>query len=285
VIDAAPPRRRRGDPGLVRDLEALERADLAEGAAIRIRRAGFSGIDRERLRREMGAEASALDRALADLQRAGRAEPTAGGSWLDAAALAELEQRLLAALDAWHAAEPLRPGMPAGALRGRLPANAPRDAAELALALLAARGELALEGDLARRPRAAWFRCLRPRSPSDRRATSASGLEPPGTRELGRELDLAPERLRELLAHLEREGRIVRARDELWFDRAAIDTLRERVRSHLRAHGPIETLAYKGLIGTPRRTAIPLMELFDAERLTLRRGEQRLLRGGAAGAG
>jgi selenocysteine-specific elongation factor len=287
VIDTAPPRRRRSDPGLVHDLEALERADLEEGAAIRIRRAGFSGIDRERLRREMGAEASALDGALAVLQRAGRAEPTAGGEWLDAAALAELEQRLLAALDAWHAAEPLRPGMPAGALRGRLPANAPRDAAELALARLAARGELALEGDLARRPAHRPSLAAPEAALAERIAArlAASGLEPPGTRELGRELDLGPERLRELLAHLEREGRIVRARDELWFDRAAIDTLRERVRSHLRAHGPIETLAYKELIGTPRRTAIPLMELFDAERLTLRRGEQRLLRGGAAGTG
>ena len=75
----------------------------------------------------------------------------------------------------------------------------------------------------------------------------------------------------------------MRARAELWFDRAAVDALRERVRAHLREHGPIETLAYKALIGTTRRTAIPLMELFDAERLTLRRGDLRVLRTGATG--
>jgi selenocysteine-specific elongation factor len=287
VIDAAPPRRRRADPGLVRDLEALERAGLAEGAAVRIRRAGFAGLERERLLRETGADAPALDGALAALRSAGRAEPTAEGSWLDAAALAELEQRLLAALDAWHAAEPLRPGMPAAALRGRLPANAPRAAAELALARLVARSELALEGDLVRRPAHRPSLVGPEAALADRIAArlAGAGLEPPGVRELGRELDVAPERLRALLSHLERERRIVRARDELWFDRAAVDALRERVRAHLRAHGPIETVAYKELIGTSRRTAIPLMELFDAERLTLRRGEQRLLRGGSAGAG
>ena len=75
----------------------------------------------------------------------------------------------------------------------------------------------------------------------------------------------------------------MRAREDLWFDRAAVDALRERVLVHLREHGRIETLAYKALIGTTRRTAIPLMELFDAERLTLRRGDLRYLRGGAAG--
>jgi selenocysteine-specific elongation factor len=79
------------------------------------------------------------------------------------------------------------------------------------------------------------------------------------------------------LAHLEREGRLVRAREDLWFDRAAVDALRERVLAHLREHGRLETPAYKALIGTSRRTAVPLMELFDDARVTLRRGDVRLL--------
>jgi len=87
------------------------------------------------------------------------------------------------------------------------------------------------------------------------------------------------QRLRDLLAHLEREGRLVRARDDLWFDRSTIDALRDRVVDHLRQHGSLETPAYKTLIGTSRRTAVPLMELFDAERVTVRRGAARRLRG------
>jgi selenocysteine-specific elongation factor len=71
----------------------------------------------------------------------------------------------------------------------------------------------------------------------------------------------------------------VRAPGPLWFDRAAVDALRERVAAHLRAHGALTTPDYKALIGTPRRTAVPLMELFDAEKLTLRVGEKRVLRG------
>jgi selenocysteine-specific elongation factor len=91
------------------------------------------------------------------------------------------------------------------------------------------------------------------------------------------------EKLRDLLAHLEREGVLVRSPGDLWFDRAAVDALRARVITHLREHGRLETPAYKALIGTPRRTAVPLMELFDEERVTARRGEARILRGGVAG--
>ena len=65
---------------------------------------------------------------------------------------------------------------------------------------------------------------------------------------------------------------------DLWFDRVAVDELRAKVVAHLEAHGSLETPAYKDLIGTTRKYAVPLMELFDAERLTQRRGETRVLR-------
>ena len=90
------------------------------------------------------------------------------------------------------------------------------------------------------------------------------------------------EKLRDLLAHLERQGALVRAPGELWFDRAAIDALRARVIAYLGEHGRLETPAYKALIGTSRRTAVPLMELFDEEHVTARRGEVRILRGHSA---
>ncbi len=283
VLDVAPPHRRRSDPALVRDLEILEGGDDAQGLAVRIHRAGLVGATRESLCRETGMAGPALDAALEALRSAGRAEPTASGAWLDSDALARLEARLLAALDAYHAAEPLRPGMQVGTLRTRLPTNAHRDAAELALARLATRRELVIEGELARRP------SHRPRLEAaevdlaQRIAARlhSAGLEPPGLRELAGELGVDAAGLGDLLAHLEREARIVRAREDLWFDREAVDGLRERVVAHLRQHGRIETLAYKALIGTTRRTAIPLMEFFDAERITLRRGDVRFLRSSA----
>ncbi len=109
------------------------------------------------------------------------------------------------------------------------------------------------------------------------RARSA-GLEPPGFRDLCEQLGVEPDRLRDLLAHAERAGRLVRASGDLWFDREAIDALRRRVVEHLQRHERLDTAAYKALIGTSRRSAVPLMELFDAERVTVRRGEHRLLR-------
>jgi len=45
--------------------------------------------------------------------------------------------------------------------------------------------------------------------------------------------------------------------------------LRDRIVAHFRAHERLETPDYKALIGTTRRTAVPLMEYFDDARVTI----------------
>ncbi len=280
ILDIAPPHRRRSDPTLQSDLEQLARRDPAADTSVRIRRSGFDGISAERLARETGRSDAEIASTLDELRKRGSAVITAAGTWLDARAFDDLEQRLLRALEAYHSAEPIRPGMPRGALRGRLPENVKRDAAEAAIDRLAERGVIVVEGDL--------VRCTdhRPRlSPKDQVATQrlleeakAAGLEPPSLRDWAKRVAVDATRLRDLLAHLERDALLVRAPGDLWFDRDAIDALREKVIAHLREHGSLETPTYKSLIGTSRRTAVPLMELFDAEHLTIRSGDVRKLR-------
>jgi selenocysteine-specific elongation factor len=221
-----------------------------------------------------------LEAALHALQEDGSAVGTGGGTWVDAGAVAEIERRMLDALDAYHAAEPLRPGMPRAALRGRLPENVRRETAEAAAERLAERGAVTVAGDLVRRsdhrPRLEAGDLALTRRLLDE--AHAAGLEPPSLREWAARLGVEAPRLRDLLAHLERDGRLVRAPGDLWFDRDAIDALRAKIVAHLSEHGALETPTYKTLIGTSRRTAVPLMELFDAERVTIRSGDVRKLR-------
>jgi len=282
VLDAAPPRRRRSDPAVRADLEALRRCDPETAVRVRVERSGLAGAARERLRRETGLGEAEVAAALDALASAGRVGGTGAGTALAAAAAADLEARAEAALEAFHAEAPLRPGMPVAALRGALPRNVPSDVAELVLARLLESGRIRREGDLVRRfdHRPALdpeSRTLLERVRSEARA---AGLEPPSERDWAERLGIPRERLRELLAHAEREGALVRAPGDLWFDRPAVDALREKVVAHLRAHGALDTSAYKALVGTTRRTAVPLMELFDAEHLTVRRGNARVLRRG-----
>jgi selenocysteine-specific elongation factor len=279
ILDVAPPRRRRSDPELLRDLEELAKRVPERDLHVRLRRAGLAGATRDRLGRETGLDPRTLDQALEALRGAGQVTPVGGDLWLDEPALQDVEQRLLAALEAFHRREPLQPGMPGAALRGTLPANVARETAETALARRVTAGDVRLEAEVV-----ALARHRPTLAPAQARqaerilsAARQAGLEAPSLRDWSASLGLAAPELRDLLAHLEREGRLVRAGGELWFDRDCIDELRERVTAHLLRNGRLDTPDYKALIGTTRRTAVPLMELFDEERLTLRRGDTRLL--------
>jgi len=280
ILDVAPPHRRRSDRALARGLEVLARGDATEGVAQRVARSGFAGMSLEALRTQSGLLPAALASALTSAEESGKIVALAADVFASTELVSQAESRCAEALAAFHAANPIKPGMPKGTLRGALPENAAPALYERALAQLAARGEVAVEGELVRRADFAPRLAAREQELAARLRAGAreAGLAPRTLREWEAELRASEAELREVLAHLEREGALVRAPGELWFDVSAVAALRTRVVAHLEAHGEIGTAAYKELIGGTRKFVVPLMELFDTEQLTVRRGEVRVLK-------
>jgi len=280
VLDVAPPHRRRSDPELLRELEIFAQHDERSSLRERVLRAGLGGVTREGLERETGLRGGDLSEHLDALSAEGVVIAAGGQRWIGSAVVSRLEERLAETLDAFHASEPLRPGMSRSALRGVLPDNVERETAELALSRLEASGRIEFSHDVARRAGFSPTLDDETRAFVERIATEAdeAGLEPPSPRDWAEQLGVSLERLRDLLAHLEREDVLVRAPGDLWFHRDAIASLRQKLVDHLEAHGEIDTQSYKALIGTSRRTAMPLMELFDELHVTRRRGDVRIAR-------
>jgi selenocysteine-specific elongation factor len=280
ILDVAPPRRRRSDPALLRELTLFAEHDAVSGVRERIARTGLAGVRRRNLLLETGLDPAELDAVLQTIGPGGDESAwPASDLWIHSRSLQEMKTALTATLDAFHAAEPLRPGMSRSALRGSLPENVAPEATNLALEGLAEAGAILVEADLVR---AANFVPTLDRADEEtiqliQQEAANTALEPPAPREWAERLGVAPDRFRDLLAHLERAGQLVRAPGDIWFDKSAVDSLEQRVRTHFREHDELDTPTYKGIIGTTRRTAVPLMELFDDRRLTRRRGNVRVL--------
>jgi selenocysteine-specific elongation factor len=166
--------------------------------------------------------------------------------------------------------------------RGRLPPTADPRLFQRLLAQLADRGELVVEGDLVRRrshaaaPAGAAGGALKEKVAA---VLAAGGLTPPWLAELPAASGATLEDVQAVLKLLAAEGRVVRVSAELWFDAAAVAALRARVVAFLRERKAITTQEFKELVGATRKHVIPLAEHFDREKLTLRVGEKRLLRG------
>jgi hypothetical protein len=113
---------------------------------------------------------------------------------------------------------------------------------------------------------------------------SKAGLTPPYLDELPKLLGAPAPRVGSLVKLLEKEGRAVRVSQDLYFDAAAISALRKKLVGFIEEHQRINTQEFKELVGATRKWTIPLAEHFDREKVTLRVGEARVLRGASSGA-
>jgi selenocysteine-specific elongation factor len=91
--------------------------------------------------------------------------------------------------------------------------------------------------------------------------------------------ELGPEEQRALAEVLEQRGHVVRVRGDLVMDPIAYKSAEERLIEACQAEeGGVSLGAYRDLLGSSRRTAETLLQHFDAAGLTLRVGDNRILR-------
>ena len=72
-------------------------------------------------------------------------------------------------------------------------------------------------------------------------------------------------------------GALVKVGDGI-YRRSQLVRIRTELENALRAKGQLAMSEFRDLIGTSRKFAVPLLEWFDATGVTLRSGDQRVLR-------
>ena len=220
-------------------VQALLKASLAEGADV-------SGLDARR-----------------------------AGQWLFASgAWAAITRRAGQALGEYHGAHPLRAGMPREELKSRLglaPAAFSAVAAELVKdgTLTEHAGELALPGHRVNIDPTAG-------GPAGRllELIGAQPFAPPSLPEAMREARASSE----VMHALARSGDLVRLSEDVAFTRAAFEAALDLVRETVKADGAVTVATLRDRMGASRRPVLALLEYLDAQRITRRVGDQRVLR-------
>src|SRR5207302_5099153 len=141
-------------------------------------------------------------------------------------------------------------------------------------------------------PTEAWAADVLPRIGLERRgaklyrpgATGSLGAREHEAAELEARLGLDPVKVEDsgLARFLEDEGRLVRIGDGYAISPAAYEQARGVLVGELEAAGRISLARFRDLLGVGRRTTQLLLERFDADGLTRRVGDERVLRRAAA---
>ncbi len=286
VLDPLPPTlRSRVSAEAITALERLESGSLADRLLLWIEQAREGGATEDALARRAGVSAQTTRESLAPALAAGQihALRKRPDRYVAEAVLVRLAQRAKRELERMLAADAAAVGVSRGTLLQRLLPAADPPWAEAVEAALVRRGALAIAGDEAQLPGKSELAA--PEKDLSVRIAALfreRGLNPPSALEAAEAVRHRPKIVEGLIAHLLKQGALVRLPGGWIISRAAVDDVSARLRASGLAS--LDVGQFKEMFGLTRRLAIPLLEYLDEAKVTRRIGDRReILERGAAG--
>jgi selenocysteine-specific elongation factor len=280
VLDARAARHRAADPALIPFLGTLERGKSQEIFAA-LADASAQGLTLAQVIARTGWTETAVHETAGKLVAAKKLRIVSEQSFTVAAAKAVADCAALArkAIEEFHRANPLLPGIPKQELRGR--AGKTSDEIFLtALDDLVKAGAVTISGDLVQRAgREIALSAEEARAKElIEREFERAGLTVPSFATVLEKLPVESQRAQKILQILLREKVLVKVAEDLVFHRAAVGRLREMLAKYRKERGErLPIPVFKELTGITRKYAIPLLEYLDRERVTRRVGDERVI--------
>ena len=281
VLNALPGRKKkRYSDAVMSQMNVLHTGGLSELIELFVSLGRFEGIEQGELPFLTNTGRKKLDEALRSLmarKRVARFDKERG-VLIHSDFLERAKTEILETLSRYHQDHPLKTGLLKEELRSRTAGSGNPKLFNYLMNQLAQEGLIAQEKEIVRL--------------ADHRVTLAqdqekirrklekiyrdSGLQPPYVKEWK---DMFPgETGSEVLEVMTREGVLKKVTEELYFHGDAIQQLEAGLKDFLQKNGEITTPQFKDLTGVSRKYAIPLIEYFDRNQLTVRVGDSRVLR-------
>jgi selenocysteine-specific elongation factor len=282
VLDAQPVKHRRGEAGLAEHFQLLAEGSPKEIFTHHLKRATHQGLRLAEFLPRTELSEARLRQVATTMQRAGpvRAVNPDMGWYVHADALDTLTRELRRYLETYHRQNPLKPSVSIEEMRAKVRALGER-VCLMALEELRRQGAVIVERD---RVRLATHQVAlddtRERILNELEAEFlAAGFQPPRVEDLFAKLNIGKGHDKALLQVLLDQGRAVRLKENVVFHRSNLVKAESLLVQFLRDHREITPIEFKDLLGISRKYAIPLLEYFDSQKITMRVGDKRILRG------
>lgn len=236
----------------------------------------------DELYRLAGRPAELLEPALEQLQAEDAALVlTVDGKsfYLHADYLQRLAERANKAVSDFHRRYPLRQGMPKEELRSRIAAATSPKLFNGLLTLLLTEGQLRLQGSFVTIGdfRVVFSGVNQRLHDGILQALQGDQYSPPDLNELLERLGETSDRLNEVLQAMSIQGEITRVNNEVCFLAPAVQAAQSAVVAHIQQHGGITLADLRDSLQTSRKYALALLDYLDAQKVTLRKGDARVL--------
>lgn len=276
VIDAHPPRRRRGAISAAA-IEHSSGAGIRDRVEVATAEAGTSGASVEDLMRELSLSRDQIDATLPELVDRGQLL-VIRGRLFHRRVTGSVADAILRTVEAYHASEPWRVGVPKEELKTKaFGAGDNRLYAHL-MAELVATHKVEETGDFVRQP--GFSPAIDPKSAGARERILQALLQgrfaPPGLDEITRRAGDGASFDR-IFRALRDAGLVVEVAGGIFFHRDVLEEIKRIVADEVSSKGNITVASLRDRLGTSRKYALTVLEYFDSIKLTKRVGDARVL--------
>lgn len=219
-------------------------------------------------------------RLLTQLAEEGQIVRLTEDLYIHAERLSALEAVLTAELEGFHKARPELPGMEAGALMERLGVD--KGVFDALLAYWLGGGNVVMR--LERLALPSHSETCDPALAGRLKKVEGAYLDnlfsPPSLDELAAATRLTSAQIQEAIRTLTEQKKICRVEGQQYFHTEAIEQAKRRIAAHIQGEGGgrLESVAFKYLVDTTRKYAIPLLDYMDKIGFTRRVGNTRYLK-------
>jgi selenocysteine-specific elongation factor len=266
----------------IKILKKLSEANIEEKIVLHLRRAGYNGLSLKALHVLTNMNLKDLTKALdrlgskQEIFMFDREEKI----YISAECLKKLREDLIKYFKKFHQKNPLDWGMPKGQILSDWGKDLNHKLVHFVVESCIKRNLIVAEEELLKLAghKVALNKGQEQLKQKVLQSFKQSLLTPPTVKALIQDLGVEKKELTAILKILIDEGSLIKVKEEMYFYKDAIFSIREKIKSFFKEHEEMRPQDFKELTGLTRKYSIPLLEYFDKEKLTIRVGDVRKLR-------
>jgi selenocysteine-specific elongation factor len=278
VLDVMPRRHKRKTEGIEKTLRLLYGDDLLAIGEYHVLKGEYGGIRKSLLSALLGRDNAQVNHIVKQMEDLGKIV-SVGKNIVHSDRFTVYKSMLLKLSKEFHEKNPLKVGISKEELRTRLPKVDPQ-VFQAALDGCIADGGMETEKDRVR-VKGSGGEPDKERTAFEGRVLEIladHGLTPPTVKDLSTEIGKPESQVRDVLQKLVFEGKAVKTKGDMYFQKDAMERLKERVTAYLKSNKEMAPSDVKSMLDLSRKYMIPLLEYLDEIKLTIRVGDKRVLR-------
>lgn len=271
VLDPAPGRRRRKDG--IDDLVMLYTGTLEEKIAVKTGQAGIRGVSSGSIYGWIDDEISAIGNAIRNLTASGILM-SRDDLLIHRTACMLLQEKLVSLLLEFHKKNPLKPGLQKEEARTSLGIEP-----DIFSFVIEKSDRIIVDRNLLRLKdfKVSLTGVEEAYSSGILELLNRNGFQPPVKEELMAALSMDQRKINDILNLLLREGKVVKISESIYLTRELYESGISLMKKFYSGKSEMTVAEFRDLLNTSRKFALPLLEYFDAQKVTLRVGDSRKL--------